>query len=399
MAGASGDSVAALVNLTNAVNTGDDVALALASGAADIAAGGAGAAEPEVDRTKHPSGIVPVLQNVVATVNLGCKLDLKEIALHARNAEYNPKRFAAVIMRIREPKTTALIFGSGKMVCTGAKSEQESKLAAKKYCRIIQRLGFEAEFKEFTIQNVVASCDVKFPIRLEGLQYSHAYFATYEPELFPGLIYRMKQPKIVLLIFVSGKVVLTGAKKRDDIYTAFENIYATLQEFKKKGPTEGMQQLAAPGNAAALPAPPGAAGGTGAGPSGSGSGAAGGGGGGAGSSGRGAMPPPAAGMMPPARRAPGGPAPPAAAAAAAAGPSSGAAGGGEHGVPPATPSHVPPATPAYMPPSTPAYQPPPATPAYVPPATPAYQAPTALPTLPSLAAPKAPVLPSRLPPQ
>jgi hypothetical protein len=91
MAGASGDSVAALVNLTNAVNTGDDVALALASGAADIAAGGAGAAEPEVDRTKHPSGIVPVLQNVVATVNLGCKLDLKEIALHARNAEYNPK--------------------------------------------------------------------------------------------------------------------------------------------------------------------------------------------------------------------------------------------------------------------------------------------------------------------
>jgi transcription initiation factor TFIID TATA-box-binding protein len=135
-------------------------------------------------------------------------------------------------MRIREPKTTALIFGSGKMVCTGAKSEQESKLAAKKvcvraraarraarggrwaargarhgggqhslrvraspgprphrppplprtptpqYCRIIQRLGFEAEFKEFTIQNVVASCDVKFPIRLEGLQYSHAYFAT-----------------------------------------------------------------------------------------------------------------------------------------------------------------------------------------------------------------------------
>eukprot|EP01018_Ginkgo_biloba_P009670 Gb_38217 [translate_table: standard] len=85
-----------------------------------------------VDLEKHPSGIVPTLQNIVSTVNLDCKLDLKTIALQARNAEYNPKRFAAVIMRIREPKTTALIFASGKMVCTGAKSEQQSKLAARK---------------------------------------------------------------------------------------------------------------------------------------------------------------------------------------------------------------------------------------------------------------------------
>ncbi|KAK1626967.1 hypothetical protein QYE76_001282 [Lolium multiflorum] len=165
-----------------------------------------------VDLSQHPSGIVPTLQNIVSTVNLDCELDLKEIALKARNAEYNPKRFAAVIMRIREPKTTALVFASGKMVCTGAKSEQQSKLAARKYARIIQKLNFPAKFKEFTIQNIVASCDVKFPIRLEGLAYSHGAFASYEPELFPGLIYRMRQPKIVLLIFVSGKIVLTGAK-------------------------------------------------------------------------------------------------------------------------------------------------------------------------------------------
>lgn len=78
----------------------------------------------------------------MSTVNLGCKLDLKKIALQARNAEYNPKRFAAVIMRIREPRTTALIFSSGKMVCTGAKSEDDSRLAARKYARIVQKLGF-----------------------------------------------------------------------------------------------------------------------------------------------------------------------------------------------------------------------------------------------------------------
>lgn len=131
-----------------------------------------------VDLTKHPSGIVPTLQNIVSTVNLDCKLELKSIALQARNAEYNPKRFAAVIMRIREPKTTALIFASGKMVCTGAKSEQQSKLAARKYARIIQKLGFPAKFKDFKIQNIVGSCDVKFPIRLEGLAYSHSAFSS-----------------------------------------------------------------------------------------------------------------------------------------------------------------------------------------------------------------------------
>lgn len=179
------------------------------------------------------SGIVPQLQNIVSTVNLGCKLDLKTIALRARNAEYNPKRFAAVIMRIREPRTTALIFSSGKMVCTGAKSEEQSRLAARKYARVVQKLGFPATFLDFKIQNMVGSCDVKFPIRLEGLVLTHQQFSSYEPELFPGLIYRMIKPRIVLLIFVSGKVVLTGAKVRAEIYEAFENIYPILKGFRK----------------------------------------------------------------------------------------------------------------------------------------------------------------------
>jgi len=176
----------------------------------------------------------PQLQNIVSTVNLDCKLDLKKIALHARNAEYNPKRFAAVIMRIREPRTTALIFSSGKMVCTGAKSENESKLAARKYARVIQKLGFPAKFLDFTIQNMVGSVDVKFPIRLEGLVLTHSQFSSYEPELFPGLIYRMVKPRIVLLIFVSGKVVLTGAKVRSEIDEAFKSIYPILKGYKKR---------------------------------------------------------------------------------------------------------------------------------------------------------------------
>ena len=120
------------------------------------------------------------------------------------------------------------------MVCTGAKSEEDSRLAARKYARIIQKLGFPAKFKEFKIQNMVGSCDVKFPIRLEGLMFSHSQFSSYEPELFPGLIYRMFQPRIVLLIFVSGKIVLTGAKVRQDIHEAFDNIHPILKSFKKQ---------------------------------------------------------------------------------------------------------------------------------------------------------------------
>lgn len=87
-------------------------------------------------------------------------------------------------MRIREPKTTALIFASGKMVVTGAKSEEDSRLAARKYARIVQKLGFQAKFVDFKIQNIVGSCDVKFPIRLEGLAFAHGHFSSVSIELF-----------------------------------------------------------------------------------------------------------------------------------------------------------------------------------------------------------------------
>ncbi|KAL6203032.1 hypothetical protein ACLB2K_026736 [Fragaria x ananassa] len=102
------------------------------------------------------------------------------------------------------------------MVCTGAKSEAESELAARKCVRTILKMGFDAKFKDFKIQNMVANCDVRFPIRLEGLAYANPHRTSYEPELFPGLRYRMKEPNITLLVFASGKLVITGAKRRED---------------------------------------------------------------------------------------------------------------------------------------------------------------------------------------
>mmetsp|Transcript_16264 Transcript_16264/g.15599 ORF Transcript_16264/g.15599 Transcript_16264/m.15599 type:complete len:226 (+) Transcript_16264:97-774(+) len=173
------------------------------------------------------------LQNIVSTVTLGVRLDLDKITSTARNAEYNPKRFQAVIVRIREPKTTALIFASGKMIITGAKTVTDSRNAALKFTAIIQKVGFPATFKDFKVQNLTATCDAGFPIRLEGLIYAHSTCATYEPELFPGLVYRMVEPKVSLLIFVSGKIVLTGAKTVEQLTSAFSNIYPHLLELQE----------------------------------------------------------------------------------------------------------------------------------------------------------------------
>lgn len=148
--------------------------------------------------------------------------------------EFNPRRFQAVIMRIREPRTTALVYQSGKMIITGAKSEIDCRQAAKKYTAIVHRVGFAVTFKDYRIENMTATSDVGFPIRLEGLIYSYAANATYEPELFPGLIYRMPESRMVVLIFVSGKVVLTGAKSEESLSIALENIFPIVEEFRKR---------------------------------------------------------------------------------------------------------------------------------------------------------------------
>eukprot|EP00536_Pseudo-nitzschia_multiseries_P000302 jgi/Psemu1/655/gm1.655_g len=174
------------------------------------------------------------IQNIASTANLGVRLDLKKIALKCRNTEFNPRRFSAVVMRLREPRATALIFASGKMCVTGVKSTHNVTLAIQKFHYIIERIGFQPkENVDFKVQNIVGTADCGFPIRLEGLVYAHSAFASYEPELFPGLIYRLVSPRVVFLIFVSGKIVITGAKKEEDLKTAFEKLYPVLVEFKK----------------------------------------------------------------------------------------------------------------------------------------------------------------------
>ena len=137
-------------------------------------------------------------------------------------------------MRLREPKATALIFGSGKLVITGTKSSHNSSLATKKIAYILERIGFRPDDHiNFKVQNIVGTVDCGFPIRLEGVAFAHPTYTSYEPELFPGLIYRLSQPKVVLLVFVSGKVVITGAKTEESLVEGLKRVFPMLLEFRK----------------------------------------------------------------------------------------------------------------------------------------------------------------------
>ena len=180
--------------------------------------------------------IVPKIQNLVCSVSLGLDVDPKAIAMRARNAEYNPKRFAACILRLREPKSTALLFRTGKLICAGARSIPLAQLACHKYTRLIQRLHYpSAACSDFTVINLVATVNTRFPIRLEVLAHDHGEWCSYEPELFPGLVYRVEEPKCVVLCFVSGKCVVTGAKSMQDVKRCVEFIFPILRQYSKRG--------------------------------------------------------------------------------------------------------------------------------------------------------------------
>ncbi|CAJ1966536.1 unnamed protein product [Cylindrotheca closterium] len=132
-------------------------------------------------------------------------------------------------------ETPTLVFSSGKLCVTGLRSLHNVHLACKKFHYIIERVGFQPTPNcEMKVQNIVGTVDVGFPIRLEGLVYAHSAFASYEPELFPGLIYRLLNPRVVFLIFVSGKLVITGAKKESDLSVALTKLFPVLVEFKKE---------------------------------------------------------------------------------------------------------------------------------------------------------------------
>jgi transcription initiation factor TFIID TATA-box-binding protein len=170
------------------------------------------------------------IENVVASATLNQKIDLNSIVRIFPGVEYRPEQFPGLVYRLKKPKTATLIFSSGKMVCTGAKSEAQAKKAVIKVVDELKRNGMVILGKpEIQIQNIVSSAGLGGHIDLEKTTYSLKR-TMYEPEQFPGLIYRMDDPKVVILIFASGKLVCTGAKKEAEVPRAIAILQKTLEE-------------------------------------------------------------------------------------------------------------------------------------------------------------------------
>jgi len=170
------------------------------------------------------------IENVVASATLNERIDLKAVVRNYPGVEYRPEQFPGLVFRLKKPKTATLIFNSGKMVCTGAKSEKEARGAVMKVIKELKKKGIVTVSKpELKIQNIVASANLSGMIDLERSTFTLGK-TMYEPEQFPGLIYRMDDPKVVILLFASGKLVCTGAKKETDVYTAVEKLHERLEE-------------------------------------------------------------------------------------------------------------------------------------------------------------------------
>jgi transcription initiation factor TFIID TATA-box-binding protein len=169
--------------------------------------------------------------NVVASASLDQKFNLIDIFKVIRNAEYRPKTFPGLVFRLKKPKTATLIFSTGKMVCTGAKSEKMARRAVHKVVRELKDNGIIVLGKpKIVIQNIVASANLHGRIDLE-MGADVLDNVMYEPEQFPGLIYRMQDPKTVLLLFSSGKLVCTGAKSEKMVHESVVKIYEILIDY------------------------------------------------------------------------------------------------------------------------------------------------------------------------
>jgi transcription initiation factor TFIID TATA-box-binding protein len=170
------------------------------------------------------------IQNVVASATLNQKVDLNAVVKGYPGVEYRPEQFPGLVFRLKRPKTATLIFNSGKMVCTGAKSEKEARRAVMTVIKELKKGGIIIISKpELKIQNIVASVSLGGKVDLEKAV-GKLGKTMYEPEQFPGLIYRMDEPKVVILIFASGNLVCTGAKKEQDVYDAVHKLHANLEE-------------------------------------------------------------------------------------------------------------------------------------------------------------------------
>ncbi len=171
------------------------------------------------------------IENVVASTSLGAELDLQSIALALDGAEYEPDRFPGLIYRLKKPKAAILLFHSGKAVCTGGKSWREVDTTIRTVSELIRRGGQKILMNpKIQVQNIVATSDLQNEINLNSVAITLGLERVeYEPEQFPGLVCRIKEPRVVVLLFGSGRLVCTGARRPSDVLLAVQRITEELQ--------------------------------------------------------------------------------------------------------------------------------------------------------------------------
>ncbi|WP_456330277.1 TATA-box-binding protein [Archaeoglobus sp.] len=171
------------------------------------------------------------IENVVASTQIGENIDLNKISREIKDSEYKPKQFPGLVLRTKEPKAAALVFRSGKVVCTGSKSVEDARRAVKQIVKMLKEIGISViDEPEVKVQNIVASADLGVDLNLNAIAIGLGLEnIEYEPEQFPGLVYRLDNPRVVVLIFGSGKMVVTGGKSPDDARKAVERISEELR--------------------------------------------------------------------------------------------------------------------------------------------------------------------------
>lgn len=172
--------------------------------------------------------------NIVVSTSLEHDIPLEKMAATLSNTEYNPEQFPGLVIRIKEPKTSALIFSSGKVVCTGARTLEKVEESIKQIIKSLEKIGIKIKVKPvINVQNIVAAGSVDMDLNLNVLAMKLEN-TEYEPEQFPGLVYKLPQAKATFLLFSNGKIVCTGTKSEDQVHVAVDKLIENLTKVMKK---------------------------------------------------------------------------------------------------------------------------------------------------------------------
>jgi len=174
------------------------------------------------------------VQNIVATTSLGKDVSLTKLARTQSNTEYNPEQFPGLVLRIKKPKSAVLVFSSGNLVCTGTKSVAQVKQVIDEVIKQIAKIGVKITDKpKITVQNIVASgsIDMSLNLNILALQLENT---EYEPEQFPGLVYKLEDPTATFLLFSNGKLVCTGTKNKEQLEESMRQLQRNIRDAGKK---------------------------------------------------------------------------------------------------------------------------------------------------------------------